>query len=878
MSFLNQAPKFKDCYNSAPGDACQGEWNVPLLDLTFQQLSMKNRSADYIRVACPRHLRFAAAAIAILVVLVANSVSLKAQPETPDTTDALHQFLLRNIGFVVNTADLEYAPTVTADGRTLYFVSDRPGNGAVGGHDFWYTTKAERLDTVFAPPVNLGAPINTERNEGVASIAADGQTIFFTGCNRPDGLGDCDLYEAELEGTEWKNVRNVSEINSPYWDSQPSISSDGKTLYFVSNRPGAMGGDDDADIYITTLGGDGRWTAPRNLGAPINTSEKEDSPFIIAGSGALYFSSAGHGGEGGLDFFVAKRQADGTWGEPENLGEPYNTSQDERFITLPAAGDIIYFSSERRDMPNAGKLDIFMGILPPRVVNILVAGRVYDQCTQGNLPADLYFVDAATGDTVNVSKTNSTTGEYSFVIPSTVARRLTVSGSSPGYPTISNSIDIPAVKKYTEIRKDFPLGEQPVLNAIYEIADYVKSLPASAPAKYRDFRGLLIEENLVKELYPLLTYVFFDSGSSQIPDRYIRFTDPSQTEGFSDTTIPGGTLEKYYHMLNVVGYRMRQHPETKIEIVGCNSEQAALGETKDVSEKRGTVVYDYLTSIWKIDPSRIKMLPPRGFPETKSNPNDPLGIIENRRAEIRSSDWEVVKPIINKDLRRYPQPETMFFTMKNGINDGLVARRAIEIKRNGKLWNVISNVGTTDPQSKPYNWGKNGDADSIPNDEAPFVCQLIVYSADGKECRSPEITIPVEIVTNEEKRREALVDKTIDRYSLVLFKFNSPEAGPLNDRILREYVYADIHQGAQIEVVGHTDVVGLEDVNKKLSDARSNTVTSGLRKNVRNGVIQSLQGQGVGEDSPLYNNELPEGRFYNRTVQVTIVTPTQAGP
>lgn len=837
---------------------------------------MKNRSTHSIRVACPWSLRFATAVIATLIAFVASSRTLQAQPENPTDTN-LRQFKIRNIGFVVNTGDLEYAPTITADGRTLYFVSNRPGG--VGGHDFWITTKTERLDTIFTPPTNLGRPVNTELNEGVASIAADGQTIFFTGCNRPDGLGDCDLYEAELDGTEWKNVRNVSEINSPYWDSQPSISSDGKTLYFVSNRPGAMGGDDDADIYITTLQGDGRWSAPRNLGAPINTSEKEDSPFIIAGSGALYFSSAGHGGEGGLDFFVTKRQADGTWGKPENLGEPYNTGKDERFITLPAAGDIVYFSSERRDLPNAGKLDIFMGLLPPRVVNILVTGRVYDQCTQGNLPADLFFVDSETGDTVNVSKTNSATGEYSFVMTAPKkAARLKVTGSSAGYPPINESIDIPETKKYIEIRKDFPLGEQPVLTATYDISDYVKSLPPSAPAKYRDFRGLLIEENLVKELYPLLTYVFFDSGSATIPDRYIRFTDPSQTEGFTDTTIPGGTLEKYYHMLNVVGFRMRSNPSTKIEIVGCNSEQPAIGEVKEVSEKRGQIVYDYLTSIWRIDPSRIKMLPPRGYPETRSNPNDPLGIVENRRAEIRSADWEVVKPIVNKDLRRYPQPETMFFGMRNGINDGLVARRAIEIKRNGKMWHVMTDIGTTDPQSKPYNWGKGGDEDSIPNDESPFVCQLVVYSADGKECRSKEVPIPVEIVTNEEKRREALVDKTIDRYSLVLFKFNSPEAGPLNDRILREYVYSDIRQGAQIEVVGHTDVVGLEDVNKKLSDARSNTVTTGIRKNVRSGVYSTLDGKGVGEDSPLYNNELPEGRFYNRTVQVTIVTPTSSNP
>jgi outer membrane protein OmpA-like peptidoglycan-associated protein len=188
----------------------------------------------------------------------------------------------------------------------------------------------------------------------------------------------------------------------------------------------------------------------------------------------------------------------------------------------------------------------------------------------------------------------------------------------------------------------------------------------------------------------------------------------------------------------------------------------------------------------------------------------------------------------------------------------------------------MNNVGRTDVVSPEYNWGKNGDADSIPTDESPFTAQLVVYSQDGKECRSAEIQIPVEIVTNEEKRTQSLVDKTIDRYSLVLFKFNSDEAGALNERILREFIYNDVRQGAQIEVVGHTDVVGLEDGNKSLSERRSMTVVNGIRKNVKSSTYASLDGKGVGEESPLYPNELPEGRFYNRTVQVIIVTPTVA--
>lgn len=815
--------------------------------------------------------------VACAVFLTAGvGLSLHAQP--PETGEQnFQEFIIRNLGPIINSPNLEYAPTITATGRTLYYVSNRAGG--VGGHDFWVTTKQDRLDTAFTDPVNLGAPVNTELNEGVASISADGQVIYFTACNRSDGLGDCDLYEAELEGTEWKNVRNISEINSAYWDSQPSISSDGKTLYFISNRPGAMGGPDDADIYISRLQSDGRWSDPVNLGAPINTKKREDSPFIFPGGKVLYFASAGHGGYGKLDFFASKLNSDGTWGQPENLGKPFNTSQDERFITLPAAGDVVYFASEREDVGNEGTLDIYMGLLPPRTVTVLIAGRIYDVCTDGNLPATLTFTNTKTGEVLNTASTNSASGEYSFVqdIGQNEAMQIAITGTVPGYGDISATIDVPALKEYREIRRDFPLGQVPTLAYTVPVSDYIGSLPATAPAKYRDFRGLVIEENLVKELYPLLTYVFFDSGSAQISSRYKLFRSPDQTRNFSDTTIPGGTLQKYYHMLNIVGYRMQQHPTTKIEIVGNNSAEAGSAENKDISKQRGEVVFNYLKDVWGIDPSRMKLLPPRDLPEQPSNRRDPLGIVENRRTEIRSTDWEIVRPILIKEIRRFHSPDTMHFQMKNGIADALVARREIQIRRTAGPWHTMSDIGKTDPVSPEYNWGKDGDPEIIADDQTPYTAQLVVYSQDGKECRSNEVEVPVIIITSEDKRRERLIDKTIDRYSLVLFEFDSDKAGPLNERILKTYVYDDIRQGAKVKVTGYTDIVGLEDRNLRLSQQRAATVENGLKRNVTGGKIASLNTEGVGETQPLFSNDLPEGRFYNRTVQIVIETPTGAG-
>lgn len=262
----------------------------------------------------------------------------------------------------LNSSAADYAPSVSPDGKHLYFVSNRTSGSGKGGHDIWTARKRDPLDLEFDQPVNIGEPINTEMNEGTMTISPDGNTMYITACNRLDGLGDCDLYEAKLTDGKWGDMRNLVAINSPYWDSQPTLSESGDTLYFTSNRIGTLGGDEDSDIYMAIRGEDGEWKTPVNLGEPINTPQREDSPFIVPGANKLYFSSAGHGGYGKLDFFVAERNDGGTWGEPQNLGPVFNTPQDERMLTTTADEEVFYFASERSAPTNLGTLDIFMAL------------------------------------------------------------------------------------------------------------------------------------------------------------------------------------------------------------------------------------------------------------------------------------------------------------------------------------------------------------------------------------------------------------------------------------------------------------------------------------------------------------------------------------
>lgn len=825
-----------------------------------------------------------------------------------------------NLGKVVNHPELDYAPTVSADGKTLYFVSNRKGSRLTResnfSHDFWAARKNNNLDTVFFPPFNIDtvdAGVNTTLNEGAVSIAADRQTLFFTGCDRPDGLGDCDIYTAKLDGDRWTKPTNLGKnVNSPFWDSQPSISPDKKTLYFVSNRPSPTNtdgeGSDDTDIWFSEYDEDlDEWKPAKNLGPDINTEDRENAPFIAADGVTLFFSSNGHKPNmGGLDFYVAKktgqkdREGRDKWGKPKQLPAPINTMEDDQFITLPASADVLYFSSRRQDIPGyQGDLDVFMAFVPTyfKAVNLIV--NVIDECTGQNIPATLTFRNGKTARTVKDSVSDSRVESNVIVGAEDYGEgdgrseqiQWTVSAYSPVYGERSITVDVtdpgktkdPTKNNETsEIRKTITLGQRPVLT--WEAA------PSDWAIKRNDpFRGLVIQEKARVELYPLLPYIFFDLNSAEIPSRYIRFTNQGQTGDFDDERIPGGTLDKYYHTLNIYGYRLKKHPGVTVEIRGAidaDNEEKSSTLMKD----RATAVFTYLKNVWGIDESRMKVtVSKNGWPDSRSNPKDTLGIVENRRAEIyfdgdAEEVWQVARPILDNDPTLLPTPVDMTYGMKNGIDNSIVASRRIEVLWNGKPYRTLTEIGVTDAASK-WDWvdaqgephppvpaGKQREQGMKQMNLAAFEAQLIVTSKNGQECKSDPVKIPVKFVTSRDRTIGQDAEKTLEKYNLILFPFDKYEPGPFNDRILREYVNPRVKASSAIKVEGHTDVVGMFDHNKRLSENRAKAVRDQVNKSTK-GTYGSLDSRGTGEEEPLYKNDLPEERFFNRTVQVIIETP-----
>jgi outer membrane protein OmpA-like peptidoglycan-associated protein/Tol biopolymer transport system component len=315
-----------------------------------------------------------------------------------------------NMGFYVNSSDRDYFPALTADGQTIIFTRVVKGN-----EDFFISTKK---DNEWQKAIPLSNKINTPNfNEGAQSISPDGKYLFFTGCNRPDGLGRCDIYVSRKEGNDWGKAINLGKIiNSEYWESQPSISPDGSTLYFVSNRPGGIGS---YDIWKSTLTDEGKWTDPVNLGTKVNTPYDENTPFIHADGKTLYFSSNGWPGFGDKDIFYSRIADDGEFSTPINLGYPINTFNEEIGLIVTADGTEGLFSSNIKD-GGFGDLDIYHFLLPERVKPLpitYVKGIVRDKETKALLEANVLVIDLKTNNAVFNDYTSKETGDFLAVMP-----------------------------------------------------------------------------------------------------------------------------------------------------------------------------------------------------------------------------------------------------------------------------------------------------------------------------------------------------------------------------------------------------------------------------------------------------------------------------
>jgi outer membrane protein OmpA-like peptidoglycan-associated protein len=342
-------------------------------------------------------------------------------------------FIPVNLGDHINSVYNDYHPSLTVDENMLIYTRMRPADeltdngGAQVEEDFFVSM---RVDGVWKPSISLGSPINTHGNEGAHSISPDARYFYFTGCERPEGYGSCDLYVSERNGDSWSKPKNLGEpMNSGAWDAQPTISPDGKTLIFTSKRSGGLGM---ADLWSSTRRDNGTWTMPVNLGDSINTDLDEFGPFLHPDGKTLFFSSAGHPGMGGKDIFYSKKDAKGIWGKPINIGYPINSKGDEIQMIVSADGKKGYFSSDREG--GIGQRDIYMfdlyELARPQAVTF-IRGKVRDEKTLKPLKSTIEVIDLVSGELRASTNSDATNGEFLVSLPS--GSSYAINADSKGY-------------------------------------------------------------------------------------------------------------------------------------------------------------------------------------------------------------------------------------------------------------------------------------------------------------------------------------------------------------------------------------------------------------------------------------------------------------
>lgn len=398
-----------------------------------------------------------------------------------------------NLGDSINSSTRDYSPYITPDGSTLLF-NRLLNNGAAGNEDFYISYFK---DGHWTRAKNLGNIINTENNEGAQCMSVDGSYMFFTRCNDKRNMSSgCDLYLTYKEKGQWTPPTPLGPpINTGDWESQPSFSADGRTLFFAAHR--SKEGSGGADLYVSQLQADGKWSMPENLGPVVNSMGDENSPFIHPDGKTLYFSSNGHPGMGRMDLFVTRKQADGTWSKPLNLGYPINTKDDETNLIVTADGKTAYYASSM--VKGGNNLDIYTFQLNADVqatpVNYL-KGKVLDKKTNKALTATLELVNLKTGRVVREAESNSQDGEFMFCLPAGEGE-YAIEAVKPGYLIYSGHMDVQSTTENIAHNSDLlmepiAIGANINLNNIYFAT-------ASAELQKKSFSELFLLVQLLKE-------------------------------------------------------------------------------------------------------------------------------------------------------------------------------------------------------------------------------------------------------------------------------------------------------------------------------------------------------------------------------------------
>lgn len=374
-----------------------------------------------------------------------------------------------------------------------------------------------------------------------------------------------------------------------------------------------------------------------------------------------------------------------------------------------------------------------------------------------------------------------------------------------------------------------------------------------------DRSSIRVEEFASSRIRPVLPYLFFDEDSYNLPTRYRQLSNEQVNDYSLDNFYNLDAMITYYQVLNIVGKRLQLNSDAVITLTGCTDAREATS-SEDLGKRRAQVVKNYLVDTWGVDPSRI-MIEGRGLPSAASSESESDGAAENRRVEISCSNPSILSAVQSTDTMRVFDPPAIRF------------RLAVTDSSRVKTWTLFVSesdriIGTFHGSGLPpssIDWRIAEQARLIPRGTRNLEYMLVVQDSSGDVVPSESNTFAVTERTLVDKATSGATDKTVDRYSLILFGFDRSD---LTDehRSLIENVKPRIAPTSSVSVIGYTDRSGAEEYNKKLSEQRARSVASSLG-------TTRVEILGQGELLPLYDNETPEGRFYSRTVEVIVETP-----
>ncbi len=528
LDFLNKAlalnPKVDPEIHFYLGQSMQinYEWDNAIAEYKLYQSSLyENKDAEKVQEAKKK------------IGECNTGIALTAKPENVK---------VENLGPEVNSSNAEYNPHISADESVLIFTSRRNDTygGAVDKYDDHYFEDiyiSEKVNDQWTKARNIGPPVNTKSHDAAAGISADGHTLFVFKGDRNAG----DIMVSQLGNGRWTKPEDISKlVNSDAHESSACLSSDGNILYFVSDMPGGYGG---RDIYKSKWNlGRQEWGEPQNLGVAINTPYDEEGVFIHPDGKTLYFSSKGHKTMGGYDIFISRFEK-GRWSEPQNIGSPINTPDDDVFFEVSASGIHGYYASFKKE--GMGEKDIYMVTFNAPTITLskmaILKGVVTDANTGKPLNARIELIDLSKNEHIGVFNTDVKTGKYLVSLPSGVNYAAVI--YADGYLFESENFNLPDTASYKEFHMDMKLKPLSEGNAI------------------------------------VLNNIFFD------------------TDKFDLKTESTNELERLTKL-------MKSYPTMRIEIAGYTDNKGSDDYNLKLSTLRAKSVVDYMISAG-VDPARL---------------------------------------------------------------------------------------------------------------------------------------------------------------------------------------------------------------------------------------------------------------------------------